>query len=132
MNWWDIYHIILLLGALQGIILGINLWRGDFPRQKANRWLAALLFFFSYRLITEVLYSVDIIHYKTWLYHAFLDYNWIYGTLIFFYTQAYIDADFKFQRKDWIHFVPVGIEFLLSNYVKTQNFYWDGTRESLS
>ncbi len=25
-NLWDIYHIILLLGALQGIILGINLW----------------------------------------------------------------------------------------------------------
>ena len=49
MNWWDIYHIILLLGALQGIILGINLWRGDYPRQKANRWLAALLFFFAYR-----------------------------------------------------------------------------------
>ena len=66
------------------------------------------------------------------IYHAFLDYNWIYGTLIFFYIQAYIDADFKFQRKDWLHFLPVGIEFLLSNYVKTQNFYWDGTRESLS
>ncbi len=132
MNWWDIYHIILLLGALQGIILGINLWRGDYPRQKANRWLALLLFFFGYRLITEVLYSVEVIHYKTWLYHAFLDYNWIYGTLIFFYIQSYIDADFKFQRKDWFHFLPVGIEFLLSNYVKTQNFYWDGTRESLS
>jgi len=132
MNWWDIYHIILLLGALQGIILGINLWRGNLPRQKANRWLAALLFFFAYRLITEVLYSVDVIHYNTWLYHAFLDYNWIYGTLIFFYIQAYIDADFNFQRKDWIHFLPVGIEFLMSNYVKTQNFYWDGTRESLS
>lgn len=132
MNWWDIYHIILMLGALQGIILGINLWRGNFPRQKANRWLAVLLFFFAYRLITEVLYSIEVIHYNTWLYHAFLDYNWIYGTLIFFYIQAYIDVDFKFQRNDWLHFLPVGTEFLLSNYVKTQNFYWDGTRESLS
>lgn len=132
MNWWDIYHIILLLGALQGIILGINLWRGDYPRKKANRWLAALLFFFAYRLITEVLLSIDVIHYKTWLYHAFLEYNWIYGTLIFFYIRTYINADFQFQRKDWLHFLPVGIEFIMSNYVKTQNFYWDGTRESLS
>jgi len=132
MNWWDGYHIILLLGALQGIILGINLWRGDFPRQKANRWLAALLFFFAYRLVVEVMSSLDIINYSNWLYHIFIEYNWIYGTLIFFYVKNYIDADFKLQRKDWIHFLPSVLEFGFSNYVKIQNFYWDGTRESLS
>lgn len=132
MNWWDGYHIILLLGALQGIILGISLWRGDFPRRKANRWLAALLFFFAYRLVVEVLNSLSIINYTNWLYHVFLEYNWIYGTLIFFYVKNYIDANFQLNRQDWIHFLPVGIEFLFSNYVKIQNFYWDGSRESLS
>ncbi|MEM6317425.1 MAG: helix-turn-helix transcriptional regulator [Bacteroidota bacterium] len=128
----DIYHIILLLGALQGIILGISLWRGKFPRQKANKWLSVLLLFFAYRLIAEVLASVGIINYGSWLYHVFLEYNWIYGTLVFFYIKNYIDASFQLQKSDWIHFLPVGTEFLFSNYVKVQNFYWDGTRESLS
>ncbi|MEM1123568.1 MAG: helix-turn-helix domain-containing protein [Bacteroidota bacterium] len=132
MDWWDIYHTILLLGALQGIILGTNLWRGDFPRKKANRWLAALLFFFAYRLIAEVLHSLDVINFTNWTYHVFLEYNWIYGTLIFFYVNNYIDTNFSLKRTDWVHFLPVGLEFLLSNYVKIQNFYWDGTRESLS
>jgi len=126
------YHIILILGALQGVILGINLWIGKFPRQKANRWLAALLFFFAYRLIAEVLASIGVINYNSPLYHIFLEYNWIYGALIFFYIKNYIDADFKLSKADWVHFLPVGIEFLMSNYVKSQNFYWDGTEESLS
>ena len=132
MNWWDFYHIILILGALQGGILGIYLWIGKFPRQKANRWLAALLFFFSYRLTAEVLESLGVINYNSLLYHVFLEYNWIYGTLLFFYIKNYIDADFKLSKSDWIHFLPVGIEFLFSNYVKTQNFYWNGSEESLS
>lgn len=132
MNWWDFYHIILILGALQGVILGINLWIGKFPRQNANRWLAALLFFFAYRLAAEVLASLGVINYNSPLYHIFLEYNWIYGTLIFFYIKNYIDADFKLSKGDWIHFLPVGIEFLMSNYVKSQNFYWDGSEESLS
>jgi AraC-like DNA-binding protein len=43
-----------------------------------------------------------------------------------------IQPKFKLQRKHWIHFLPVGVEFIWSNFIKSQNFFWDGTRESLS
>ena len=36
------------------------------------------------------------------------------------------------SRQHWVHFLPVIIEFLFSNYVKSQNFYWDGNPENLS
>jgi len=43
-----------------------------------------------------------------------------------------VNPNFKLLRKDWIHFLPVLIEFAWSFFIKAQNFYWDGTRESLS
>lgn len=132
MNWWDIFHIVLLLGALQGIVLGVILWRTHSVRKTANRFLSLLLFFLSYRLITQVLISLNIVNYTSWTYHVFLEYNWIYGSLIFFYIRSYITIDSHLTRKDWWHFTPVFIEFVFSNYVKIQNFYWDGNRESLS
>ena len=132
MSWWDAYHIVLLLGGLQGIVLGVLLWRGNAPRKSANRILAALLFFFAYRLITEVLSSIDVINYNSWTYHIFLEYNWIYGPLIYLYIRSFIRPGLALNKSDWIHFVPVSAEFIISNYVKIQNFYWDGTRDSLT
>lgn len=132
MNAWDLFHMILFAGAVQGIVMGSNLWRKEAPRLQANRFLAAILFFFAYRLITEVLRSIGIIGFNSWTYHFFLEYNWVYGTLIFLYVKAFIDPDFVFGRKDWVHFIPVAIEFIISNYVKIQNFFWDGTTDSLT
>jgi AraC-like DNA-binding protein len=132
MNFWDIFHLLLLAASLQGIILAMILWRSKGDRQVSNRWLAAILLFFSYHLTAEVLRSAGVVGVHSWTYHVVLEYNWIYGALIYFYVSTYIDQDFKFERKHWIHFVPVLLEFMFSNYVKIQNFYWDGTRESLS
>ena len=62
-----------------------------------------------------------------------VEFNWIYGALIYFFVKAYVTPKFRLNfKRDWIHFLPVIIEFLWSNYIKSQNFYWDGTRESLS
>jgi len=122
-----------MAGAIQGIVMGILLWRSkSSPQWKANRFLALILFFFAYRLITETLYSLDIIGYKNWLYHVFLEYNWIYGGLIYFYVISLIQPKFKLERKHWIHFLPVALEFAWSNFIKSQNFFWDGTAESLT
>ncbi|GAB5409615.1 MAG: helix-turn-helix domain-containing protein [Balneolaceae bacterium] len=123
---------LMLFGALQGIVLGISLWKNDFPQKTAHRFLASILLFFSYRLIVESLRFFDIGFYDIW-YHLLLEYNWIYGALIFFFVASYINPKFELiLKKHWIHFLPVLIEFAFSNFIKTQNFYWDGTRESLS
>ena len=132
MDWWILYQLVLAFGAIQGIILGMTLFFGTSPKQQNNRFLAALLFFFSYRLAVELLKSLGFVTQESWTYHVLLEYNWIYGALIYFFVLTYVEPTFKLSRKDLWHFVPVGIEFLFSNWVKIQNFYWDGNRDSLS
>lgn len=123
--------VLLLIGAIQGIIFGTILWQKNGLHYIANRFLATILFFFSYRLIVETLNIFGLGRYDVW-YHILLEYNWIYGTLIFFFVKSYVNPKFEFKRKDWIHFLPVFIEFAWSFFIKAQNFYWDGTRESLT
>ncbi|NHF60711.1 helix-turn-helix domain-containing protein [Flavobacteriaceae bacterium TP-CH-4] len=123
--------VLLAIGALQGLVYGFILWNNKGPNKTANRFLAAILFFFSYRLLVETLKIFGLGRYDFW-YHTLLEYNWVYGALIYFFVKSYVRPTFKLGRKDWIHFLPVGIEFAWSNFIKTQNFYWDGTRESLS
>lgn len=132
MNPWHIFHFLLFAGAIQGIVLGSILWQSTKVRKIANRFLAVLLFFFSYRLIAEALKSMAFIGVDSWTYHVFLEYNWIYGALIYFYIRSFLQPKAGLTKKDWVHFLPIVIEFFISNYVKFQNFFWDGTRESLS
>lgn len=126
-----LFIVLLCLGALQGIIYGVVLCYNKGPNKIANRFLAAILFFFSYRLIVETLRLFGLGDYDIW-YHFMLEYNWVYGALIFFFGKAYMTPGFKLNAKHWIHFLPVTIEFVWSIFIKSQNFYWDGTRESLS
>lgn len=124
--------IILSIGAVQGIVYGFILFRNSVTNKIANRFLATILLFFSYRLIVEIFNAFRVDFYDFW-YHILLEFNWIYGALIYFFVKAYVTPKFKLNlKKDWIHFLPVIIEFVWSNFIKTQNFYWDGTRDSLS
>ena len=127
-----LYHTILAIGAVQGVVLGTLLWRSSSRHRSANRWLAAILFFIAYRLIAQMLRAGGLLSVDSFSYHLFLEYNWIYGALLWCYIRSYLDPAFSPGRRDWRHFAPAGFQFLFSNFVKTQNFFWDGTRESLS
>lgn len=130
---WDLLFIVLLsVGAIQGALLGLILLRATQYNTYANRILSILLFFLSYQLTTEILASVGVLHTGTFLYHLFLEYNWVYGALIFFYVISFLNPRWRLTRKDWPHLIPIVIEFCISNFVKTQNLFWDGTLESLS
>lgn len=132
MDWWMIYHFLLLFGAVQGLVLAATLRWGPSANPKASRFLALILFFFAYRLLAEFLRSTDIANINNWGYHVLLEYNWIYGALIYFFTLSYLNPAFKLRSIHLWHFLPVLIEFVFSNWVKAQNFYWDGSQESLS
>jgi AraC-like DNA-binding protein len=127
-----IFSIFLSAGAIQGLVFGILLWRDQGVNRTANKVLATILFFFTYRLLVELL-KIFGFGYYDWLYHILLEYNWIYGALIYFFVKAYVTPNYRFRLKDeWIHFIPVLIEFFWSNFIKSQTFFWDGTKESLS
>ena len=123
--------MLLSIGALQGIVYGIALWKTTTIHKLANRFLATILFFFSYRLIVEICHFFGLGRYDTW-YYIFLEMNWIYGALIYFFVRSYTHPNFRWKPAHWVHFIPVFIEIVWSFFIKSQNFYWDGTRESLS
>lgn len=123
------FILILLLGALQGIVLAVLLFM---DRKSSSRILGAILLFFAYRLTAEAaleLYGWGGVQH--WAYQILFEYNWVYGTLIFLYIRSLLSPNLQWQRADWIHFLPVGLEVLFSCWVKIQNLYWDGSVESL-
>ena len=132
MNTIAILTVLLFgVGAIQGTVYGLILWNNQSHNQYANRILAVLLFLLSYRLIVEAMQIFGLGQYDIW-YYFMLDLNWVNGALLFFYVKALITPNFKISRKDWIHFLPVVVQVAISIFVRLQNLYWDGTRESLS
>jgi len=125
------YTLILAVGALQGLVLGSLLFWGKSTRPYAYRILACLLGFLSYRLTIEILRATGWIGVHHWSYHVLLEYNWSYGSLLYLFVRAYLNPLFRLSLRDWVHFIPLTIEFLFSNWVKTQNFFWDGNPDHL-
>ena len=95
-----LYVILLMIGAIQGIVLGSMLFFQKNSNRRANRILAILLFFMAYRLLVEsgISYGIGSVHH--WSYHLLFEYNWIYGTLIFFYVKSIVFMVFYIKKKD--------------------------------
>ncbi|MEL6276691.1 MAG: AraC family transcriptional regulator, partial [Bacteroidota bacterium] len=123
--------VLLSLGAVQGVVYGIGLLRKPHVNVASNQFLATLLFLLSYQLSCQILRLFGLGHYDV-LYHWMIELNWAYGPLVYFFVKAQITPHFSFKQREWWHFSPLGIQVVCSNFVRAQNFYWDGTRESLS
>jgi len=123
--------LLLAVGAIQGIVYGCILFKSVTYNKLANRLLATILFLLSYRLIIQIMRLFGIGYYDSW-YYIMIDLSWIHGALIYFYTKAQTQPRLKFKPKDWLHFLPVVIQISFSVFVRLQNLYWDGTKESLS
>ncbi|MEO9871447.1 helix-turn-helix domain-containing protein [Ekhidna sp.] len=128
----SILVIILCIGLTQGIIFSAILWRkSNQDRIIANKYKAILLLVLSYGLLNQVLRLFGIGYYDTW-YHLTLDLNWSYGPLLFLYVKAQTQENFKFSKSDRWLLIPIIIQIVCSVYVRSQNFFWDGTKESLT
>ncbi|WP_299334254.1 AraC family transcriptional regulator [uncultured Psychroserpens sp.] len=123
--------LLLCIGAIQGLIYGIILFKSTKRNKTANKLLAIILFFLSYRLIVQIMRLFGLGYYDSW-YYIMIDLSWIHGALLYFYTKAQIQPSLKLKRKDLIHFIPVVLQITCSVFVRLQNLYWDGTKESLS
>ncbi len=123
--------LILSIGLVQGLIFGIVLFKSKSPNQVSNRILGIILLLLSYRLLVQIMRLFGLGYYDTW-YYFMVEMNWAYGALIYFYAKSKTQANFKFTKQDWLHFIPVAIQVCFSVFVRLQNLYWDGTRDSLS
>ena len=122
---------LYLIGAVQGIVFGVILLGSTQHNKWANRFLAGLLLLLSYRLLVQTLRLLGLGYYDTW-YYFMLDLSWVTGPLLYFYVKAQTVPDFRLKRSDSIHFLPLLLQIICSVFVRLQNLYWDGTRESLT
>lgn len=123
--------VLLSIGSIQGLIYGLILFNTKNQNKTSNRILATILILFSYRLIVQVMGLLGLGYYDGW-YYVIIDLSWVHGALIYFYTKAQTQPGLKLNRKNWIHLLPVFFQIIFSLFVRLQNLYWDGTRESLS
>ncbi len=127
-----LYGIILSVTSIQGFIMGLYLLSYKDKKLYSNKLLSLLLFLLSYVIITEALRVFDAINYSRITYYFFLELGWLIGPSLYLYVKSLYRPAFRISSKEWPLFIPVIIQGLFSAFIKIQNLYWDGTRESLS
>lgn len=107
---------VLLLGVLQGGIVGALLYTAPGPLRLANRLLAVLLFLFA-------LACLNLFGYESGLYGASAPVTWAMdllpgvlimpvGPLLYFYTRAAAEPDFALTRRQKLHFLPTVLDIV--------------------
>jgi AraC-like DNA-binding protein len=110
---FDWINTLLLLGALQGFILATVLVFATGNNAQANKVLALLVFTFSINLIIEVSYDSGAYFNWSWLIGLDTPIEFMYGPLLWFYTQLLIsESDFSLKKHFW-HFLPTILILLL-------------------
>jgi len=107
--------IIILLGALQGIIISFLLFFAKRQRQ-SNRLLAVLILLMALCSLNLYLDSTGIFYSNTFLsiFHAVVPMviAMPMGPLIWFYTQSSVNQNFRMGRKHRKYFLPVLLDIV--------------------
>lgn len=97
---------IQIIGGVQGLFLTIILWRLSSEKVFSNRILGLLLIAISYLLIWGALHDSRIIVEIPFLMGTGPAVALTFGPLLYFYTVATINPDFKLSKFDSLHFLP--------------------------
>lgn len=98
--------------AFQALILGVLLMVKR-PRKLSNVFLSFLIFSFALMALNIALVNVLFNHNLLDVFrYAQLELLYGIGPSLYFYTKSITDWEFKFSKKDFIHFVPVLLEFI--------------------
>ncbi|MBO0343288.1 MAG: helix-turn-helix domain-containing protein [Bacteroidota bacterium] len=103
---------IIFVFAAQAIVLGILLLTKR-PRSQSNIFLSLLIFFFALMALNIALVNV-LRTYNMMDTFRYVQLELLYGIgpALYFYTKSITDHDFKFSKKDLVHFAPVVLEFI--------------------
>lgn len=103
---------IIFVFALQAMVLGILLFVKK-PRNQSNIFLSLLIFFFALMAFNIALVNV-LKSYEMMDTFRYVQLELLYGIgpALYFYTKSITDKEFKFSKKDLLHFAPVLLEFI--------------------
>ena len=95
-----------LLGAAQGLLLGLALLSANAANKTANRILAALIFSISIIVSSAVLLTSYYVFYFPHLSRVHHPVVFLAGPLLFLYIEILTSQKKKLEKKDLLHFVP--------------------------
>jgi AraC-like DNA-binding protein len=101
----DWLHLIILLGAIQGVFLTVALLSKRRNRT-ANRLLAASMVAFSIGMATSVYHAVGLEQRYPHFFGLAYPMPFLYGPLIYLYAVAAADQSHRLTRRDALHFLP--------------------------
>ncbi|MCP5061271.1 MAG: helix-turn-helix transcriptional regulator [Ignavibacteriae bacterium] len=122
----DVVTVIILLGIVQGFILGTILLTIRRGNKNANRVLGILIILFSYMLSPAFLINVDLYKILPHLMMTAHPVLFLFGPLFLLYVIILISKVFKFNKIFLLHFIP----FLL-NVIYLMPFYIESVEEKL-
>ncbi|MCB0707717.1 MAG: helix-turn-helix transcriptional regulator [Saprospiraceae bacterium] len=114
---------VVLLAALiaQGVFAFLVLIFASSNKQ-ANRFLALLLLSFSLWLVDSFYKASGLYGQLPNAYFQPIYYSFAFGPLIYFYVKSLTSESFRFQRKDWLHFIPVIIQAAFYWFLTSRNY----------
>lgn len=114
--------LILFICILQGAVFAALLLRRYFKLKKsADFWLAALLVLLCSSLITPFIGFANVYDRNQWLTYFPFGIAYGYSICIWFYVLTLTNAKRRFERKDWLLFVPASIYLIFRLTIFAQN-----------
>ncbi len=114
----NIWTIIFLMVAGQGLFISSFLYTKKSYFKKSNFFLATLLAFFSLNLLENVALWTQYLMHSPHFTNVTLSFTYLYGPLFYFFIIYRIKNDRKFNWKDLFHLIP----FFVFNY-RMLDFY---------
>lgn len=113
--------VLNLLGAAQGVLLALALLTTKAGRQTANRLLAALTLTISIAVSGAVLLTTNYVFAFPQLSRVHQPFVFLAAPLLFLYIRELTARERKFDRKDFLHFIPflLCLIYLLPYYLKS-------------
>ncbi len=116
---FSILNTVMLLGAIQGIILSLHIFLSRKHKTLSNLFLALLIVSFSYNIIQSYLHITGLITTEYYFKYFYIPFSSVFMTLFYLYVKYYLYHLEKFQKKDYLFFIPFINDFSISLIEKT-------------
>ena len=114
-----ITSIVVCTLGLQTLMLIVLILRQE-SKGTAQRLLVVLLGFYLLSLLNLAnAYMLQTLGYLAWIPYLQLELLLGFGPSLYLYTKSLTDQSYQFKNKEWLHFVPVALEFI---YYRTPLF----------
>lgn len=133
----NLFNLLILFGAFQGIIIGIILLSTQRLRKTSNAYLAIMMFVFAFINLQNTANAANLYEAYPFLEFVQLDFMTLIPLSLYFFITYLLKPNYQIQKKDYVFFVFFAFELCLrlfwmirqsqsSSYTESQRqiFYW--------